>query len=101
MTTIEQKIQDLESITPQVDGKILKYNLGNRIYGFIGTSLGCTAMYVEPVLGIIGVPLIIDGVADMITGRHHTVVYELFKAHPRYEIEKLKQQLDESTSDWI
>ena len=89
---IEERIEDLKSIIPKIDGHTKKDRILNRLYGLGHIGLGSFFTYQMPYLSPLSVPLIIDGVGDLITGKHHYIVYRLFKAHPDYEINKLKER---------
>ena len=94
MKTSQQRIEDLENIIPKIDGQTLFDNLGNRAYGLGIALLGSYLTYKEPLAGIIGAPLIIEGVGDLVSGKHHYISFRLFKAHPKDEIRILKQEIE-------
>lgn len=95
--TLEQmqsEIEDHQSVLPKVDGQTWFYRLGNRVYGAMGITLPLFFYYAtDNLLCAIGIPLVIDGVGDVITGKHHCLSYKLLKAHPRNEIERLEKQI--------
>lgn len=93
---IREEIEDHKSTIPMIEGQTLLYNIGSRVYGAIGIALPLFLYsQTKSPLCFIGIPLVIDGVGDLITGKHHYPSYRLFKIHPRDEIAKLEAQLKE------
>ena len=89
--TIEEEIEDLQYQINKIDGKSLGWNIGNRVYGAIGVALPIFVYYAtgKNPWALIGLPLVIDGVGDLFTGKHHFLSYRLFKTHPKYKLEKI------------
>ncbi|MCA9488172.1 MAG: hypothetical protein KC516_04395 [Nanoarchaeota archaeon] len=88
----KQYIKDLEWINFKTEGKRLKYDLGNRLYGALGIALS-TIFYFgsnKDPLTYIMAPLAIEGLSDLIQGKHHSLAYRLLKLHPKYKLEKIK-----------
>lgn len=88
--TLDEQIENLQYQVAKIDGKKWKYNIGNRVYGLGHTTLGAFLAWKVPIVGpIIGSLLFIDGIGDLITGKHHYIIYRVLKIHPKYELEKL------------
>jgi hypothetical protein len=89
--TIKEEIEDLQYQIDKIDGKSALHNIGNRIYGAIGIGLPIFLYYAfgKNPLAFIATPLVIDGIGDLVTGKHHFLSYRLFKAHPKYKLEKI------------
>lgn len=91
--TLEEEIQYQKEIIQQVDGKSPLYNIGNRIYGLANIAFASFAYYSltdqNPATLLACAPFILEGATDLISGKHHTILFKLFKVHPKYKLEKL------------
>jgi len=98
---IDEEIEDLQHQIHKIDGKSLGYNIGNRIYGLGKIGLQVFLYYAtgKDPLSLLYLPIAIDGAADLITGKHHTLLFRLFKAHPKYKLENLLAQQQTPTFD--
>jgi len=96
--TLREKIEDLKYQIKKIDGHTWGYNIGNRIYGLLGLTLcaigthGASGTPAESLLPAITIPLAIEMIGDIATGKHHFISYRLFRVHPKYELEKLLKQ---------
>lgn len=94
--TLDEQIENLQYQIEKIDGKKWKYNTINRIYGLGHIALGAFCAWKIPITGpIAGSLLIIDGVGDLITGKHHYIMYRILKIHPKYELEKLTNNISD------
>ena len=91
---LDEQIKYLEEIAIEVDGKTPMYRLKNRLLGFVGFSIGSALTYVDPYFGIVGIPLVLDGISDLAKGKKHSLFYNVFKVHPRHEIERAKKNFE-------
>ena len=98
---IDEEVEDLQYQIHKIDGKSLGYNIGNRIYGLGKIGLQVFLYYAtdQDPLSLLYLPVAIDGAADLVTGKHHTLLFRLTKAHPKYKLEKLLAARQEPTSD--
>ena len=98
---IDEEIENLQYQIHKIDGKSLGHNIGNRIYGLGKLGLQIFLYYAtdKNPLSLLYLPVAIDGAADFITGKHHTLMFRLFRAHPKYKLEKLLAELQKPTSD--
>ena len=88
--TLDEQIENLQYQVEKIDGKKWKYNLGNRAQGLGHTTIGAFFALKVPIAGpIIGSILFIDGIGDLIIGKHHYLIYRILKIHPKYKLEKL------------
>jgi hypothetical protein len=95
--TIDEQIADLEFAMKKIDGHTLFDNIGNRVYGACGLFLVGLPVYFSPpsampLLLPIAVPFAIEMIGDIATGKHHFISYRLLKIHPKYELEKLRDE---------
>lgn len=89
--TTEEKVEDLKYQIDKIDGKSLVWNIGNRIYGLGKMGLQVLVYYISDKnpLSLLYLPIAIDGAADFVTGKHHTLIFRLLRAHPKYKLEKI------------
>ncbi len=87
--TREEDIKDLQYQIRKIDGQTRGYRIGCRLYGIMGLTISIPATYYFPYLAPITIPFSIEMIGDIITGKHHFISYRLFKAHPKYKLEKL------------
>lgn len=99
--TLQEKVEDLEYQISKIDGKTLGCNIGNRIYGLLGLTLAAFGTYAAHKIGnnaveigsaCLMIPFSVEMLGDVVTGKHHFISYRLFKAHPKYELERLQRQ---------
>ena len=61
------------TIREKCEGRNLKYNLGNRVAGLGLYSIAMMGISTGSTLGLIlGLPLVLEGAGDAITGHHHS-----------------------------
>ena len=89
---LQERIEDLKYQIRKIDGHTLVANIGNRVYGAIGLTLSAVSTYYTPWVAPISIPLAIEMMGDVATGKHHFISYRLFRIHPRYELEELEAQ---------
>ena len=89
---LQERIEDLEYQIRKIDGHNLLGNIGNRIYGLCGLTISALAAYHMPWSVPLSVPLAIEMIGDISTGKHHFISYRLFRLHPKYELERLLTQ---------
>lgn len=88
---LDEQIKELQNQIEKVDGQKWKYSIGNRLYGAGHMAVGIFFAWELPIIGpIIGSILFIDGIGDLLTGKHHYLMYRVLKIHPKYELEKLR-----------
>ena len=92
---IMEKIEYFEGIKPRWEGKIFRYNLGNRLVGGLMAGLSGLCLITVPLTAPISIPLMIDGLGDVFSGQHHYVASRVFKALPSYELKKLRNELEQ------
>lgn len=88
---IDKEIEDLRYQTHKIEGKSLRWNITNRLYG-LGKVGMCFLLYYatdQNPWSLLTLPIAIDGAADLATGKHHTLLFRLLRAHPKYKLEKL------------
>ncbi len=92
--SLDEKIEDLNYQIKKIDGHTLAGNIGNRLYGLghIGFQLFLYYASNKSPFALLYLPLTIDSIADVFTGKHHTLIFKLTKVHPKYELEKLEKQ---------
>jgi len=95
---IEEEIEDLQYQIGKIDGKSLFGNIGNRIYGLgkIGVQVFLYYLSDKNPLSLLYLPLAIDGAADFVTGKHHTLMFRLLRVHPKYKLEKILSEQERS-----
>ncbi len=86
----EKKIKDLESIIPKVDGHTRKHRIMNRLYGLSNVALGGLLIYQVPYSTPLSLCFVVEGVGDLITGKHHYLSYRALNIHPQDEINQLR-----------
>ena len=96
--TIEEEIEDLRYQINKIDGKSLDWNIGSRIGGLVKIGLQFLFYYASDKnpLSLLYLPVAIDGAADLLTGKHHTLMFRLLRVHPKYELEKLLSEQEKS-----
>jgi hypothetical protein len=99
---LEEKmsVPELVRYAHQIDGThSLSRRTGNRVYGAIaalGVSVGTALIisefeqgnYLSGVVGTLIAMGLCEPVADIFTGKHHTIGYHLLKIHPKFELIK-------------
>lgn len=98
---IEEEIKSLKYQVNKIDGKSLFENIGNRIYGAIEIALPVFFYYAtgKNPWTLIGLPLVIDGIGDLATGKHHFLSYRLLKIHPKYKLEKMLSEIGNTSQE--
>ncbi len=93
---IDKEIENLQYQIHKMEGRSLGGNIGNRLYGLgkVGMQLFLYYITDQNPLSFLYLPLAVDGAADLLTGKHHTLMFRILRAHPKYKLEKLlvKQQ---------
>ena len=85
------EIENLQDQVNRIEGQELLYNIGNRISGLGKVGLQVAFYYLtdKNPWSLLYLPLAIDGLADLTTGKHHTIMFRLLRIHPKYKLEKL------------
>ena len=98
MNDREKQIENLKYQINKIDGKSRGWNIGNRIYGLgsILIQIGLYYAFDKNPLSLLYLPMAIDGAADLITGKHHTLIFRLFRVHPKYKLEKILLEQDKN-----
>ena len=98
--TLQERIKDLETQKNKLEHPSLEDNIINRISGTLNLGIGALAIYlgtkynfpVNIIPYLIGSEIIADGLAMAFTGEKHYVLFRLTRVHPKYELEKLKDE---------
>ena len=95
---IEEEIEDLQYQIDKIDGKSVGWNIGNRAYGLGKVGLQVLLYYLSDKnpLSLLYLPIAIDGAADLITGKHHTLMFRFLRVHPKYKLEKILSEQEKS-----
>ncbi len=88
------EIENLQYQNDKIEGKSLGYNLENRVYGLGKIWIQILLYHTtdQNPWSMLYLPLAIDGAADLVTGRHHTLMFRLLRIHPKYKLEKLLEK---------
>ena len=86
---LDERITILQNQMKNIDGTTLLSNVGNRVYGLIGLGLFSLSTYYIHDLAPLTIPLSVEMIGDIVTGKHHFISYRLFKIHPKYSLDKL------------
>ena len=69
--TLDEEIENLQYQINKIDGLDWKWNLSNRVFGLGHVALGTFFLYQMPYSAPVSIPYILDGVGDLLTGKHH------------------------------
>lgn len=85
------EIENLQDQINRIEGQELLYNIGNRVYGLgkIGFQVALAHFTDYNPWSLLYLPLALDGLADLATGKHHTLMFRLLRIHPKYKLERI------------
>ena len=89
---LRNEISRHESIKPSINGEG-NYHWRNRLFRLQGFIYAGAIGTINPYLSLLLIPHMLDGIGDIITGKHHNLLYRLTKSHPDHEIEKLEKEI--------
>ncbi len=92
--SLDEKILFYENEFLKEEGKLPKYNLSNRLRGFLKAGVGIGAYFVfdkNPLVFLYS-PFFVDGVADFFSGRKETFHSKFFKTNSKYKLNRLKER---------